>query len=386
MSVQPRSQSFMQDLRRLDARLRETAGAPRPIGNGLRRTLWLELLHVLNGSGGFEQIPWLVPNTVGLTARVARHLDAVQGHGLARSVYESTRYAGGVDSLLSRNGVETAEWEYFQRLARDLNVPLAHGQDQMEEPAAWMNDVDEARQDVRVWIRELALQDMLLAGMEAYLVPAGSGKPSTEIYGIVFGSLRQTAPTAGRAGISLAEYNVERVCIQHRAKCGPSEVFADERSEATQLAMGEELFPYWHLLGDFHTHTYRSLSELRRQGGWRYSDADQQVNIEWCRKLRALGHRPRVALILAITRAGRSGGASVEGWEGKPNVIKTTIGRCHCLISAYRIRPDGVYSTDGLTLKCPHLAGHVPPSVRSRRVLAMPSGTTRRRYARPAGR
>ena len=36
---------------------------------------------------------------------------------------------------------------------------------------------DEAHQELRVWIRELALQDMLLAGMEAYLVPAGSGRP-----------------------------------------------------------------------------------------------------------------------------------------------------------------------------------------------------------------
>jgi hypothetical protein len=38
-------------------------------------------------------------------------------------------------------------------------------------------------------------------------------------------------------------------------------------------------------------------------------------------------------------------------------VLRATIGTCHCFISAYRIRPDGRYSTDDIVLKCPHLVG-----------------------------
>ena len=92
--------------------------------------------------------------------------------------------------------------------------------------------------------------------------------------------------------------------------------------------------------------------------GWHYSEFDQKVNIEWCEKLRRLGHRPRVALILTITRAARQVTGNGENWQGYPNVVRATIGRCHCFIAAYRIRPDGRYSMENITLKCPHLAGH----------------------------
>lgn len=384
MAATVRPNRLVRDLRVLSDRITEVAGPPRAGGNGWRRRAWLELVRVLNGAGEFEEIPWYVPNTIGLTARITEAMHDARNHALARAVYESSAYAGNIDAYITRGELHRSEWEFFSKLIRDLNVAPAYGHDQLVgEPPAWMIDVDEAHHEARVWIRELALQDMLLAGMEAYLVPAGSGKPSTEIYGIAFGSMRMAPPAHGD-GISLVDYNVERVCIQHRAKCGPSEVFADERSERTQLAMGEELFPYWQLLGDFHTHTYRSLAELRQQGGWNYSQADQDVNIDWCRKLRTIGHRPRVALILAITRAGRRGPASVEGWNGLPNVVRTTIGRCHCFISAYRIRRDGVYTTDGLMLKCPPLAGHIAPMPRPQRVLSLAHAgeSRRRRYAR----
>ncbi|MGE0479553.1 MAG: hypothetical protein AB7Q17_03670 [Phycisphaerae bacterium] len=327
--------------------------------NGLRRKLYLELLGVLNGSGTFQQIPENVPNIHGLTRRIARRLGAEMDFALPRAVYESSHYGITPESVIQRLDIHRAEWDYLSHLAREFDVPVQHGQEAVVEPPPWMIDVDEAHQVLRVWIRELALQDMLLAAMESYLVPAGSGMPSTEIYGIVFGSMRSQPRSRVRTGrMALEDVNVERVCIQHRARGRPSEVTVDVRSEVTQLAMGEELFPFWHLLGDFHTHTYRSLSELSQQGGWRYSNVDQEMNVEWCARLRRIGHRPRIALILAIARAGRRGAGAVENWNGLPNVLKTTIGRCHCFLSAYRIRPDGRYSSEALTLRCPHLAGH----------------------------
>lgn len=385
MTTLVRPTGLVRDLRLLSARIAAAYGPAGQKRRGLGRRLWLELVRVLNGTGDFEQIPWSAPNTVGLTARINRRLRSRTHHALARAVYEHHFYKVGIETCMARGELHRSEWDFFSRLTRALNVSPVYGLDQLSQPPGWMVDVDEAHHEVRVWVRELALQDLLLAGMEAYLVPAGSGKPSTEVYGIVFGSLRMAPRVSGRAEFAQVDYNVERVCIQHRAKCSPSVVFADERSEAAQLAMGEELFPYWHLLGDFHTHTYRSLAELRRMGGWHYSDADQAMNIEWCEKLRTLGHRPRIALILAITRAGRRGSGTQECWNGMPHVLKTTIGRCHCFISAYRIRRDGRYTTEGLTLKCPHLAGFAaPPTARTRRVLTLAeaSEAQRRRYAR----
>jgi hypothetical protein len=351
-----RPTQLVRDLHRLNARLSAVLEEHR--GNGLRRDLYLELIGVLNGTRRFDEIPRHVTNSGALTERIARRLADHAGHALARAVYECTFYGVSIDHFVAQKEIHRSEWNYLSRLARSLNVPPSFGQDRVEEPPPWMIDVDESHQILRVWIRELALQDMLLAGMEAYLVPAGSGKPSTEIYGTVFGSYRvspQPRPRLRR--MSLVDLNVERICIQHRAQGSPSEVRIDDRSEVTQLAMGEELFPFWHLLGDFHTHTYRTLAELTTRHGWRYSDYDEKVNIDWCRRLRDKGLRPRVALILSITRAGRIGNGSQENWNGLPNVLRATIGKCHCFISAYRIRPDGRYSEEAVTLKCPHLIG-----------------------------
>jgi hypothetical protein len=344
--------SELRDLeRRIDTALSDKASTR------LRRKLKTELLQVLNGTAQFDAIPAAVPNSGALTQRIYTRISEDANFALPRGIYEGTYFNGSVEHAVEKAGVHRSEWNYVNRLARELNVAPAFGQDDVTEPPAWMIDIDEAHQYLRVWIRELALQDMLLAGMESFLVPAGSGKPSTEIYGIVFGSYRMGGPNGHRSGVSMVDLNVERICIQHRAKGYPSEVIADERSEVTQLAMGEELFPYWHLLGDFHTHTYRDLKECYDRRGWHYSEFDEKVNIEWCEKLRELGHRPRVALIMTLTRAARQVNGTVENWQGYPHVVRATIGKCHCFIAAFRIRPDGRYSTENITLRCPHLAG-----------------------------
>lgn len=327
-------------------------------GKRTRRSVMLELLGVINGSSRFERIPRLVPDAERLTDRIVQRIGGESEHAVARAIYENAYFGTTIENAIHRGAIHGSEWAFVSKLSKALEVSPSYGQDKLEDPPSWKIDVDESHQTMRVWIRELALQDMLLASMEAFWVPAGSGKPSTEIYGIVFGSYRTTSgqPTT-RHQESQVDLNVERVCIQHRAQGSPSEVFADIRSEATQLEMGEELFPYWHLLGDFHTHTYASLDKLYAVRGWEYSKYDEEVNIEWCGRLREMGHRPRVALIITLCRAARQGQAYQESWQGKPHVVRTSIGRCHVFIAAYRIRPDGHYSTERLSLKCPHLAG-----------------------------
>lgn len=352
-----RGTQLVRDLYELEARIERVLSGLRN-GERMRRRLGLEVLSVLNGTGRFDLVPELVPRSASLAHRIERRLSQSGNHHLARAIYANAFYDQSVESLLGTGQVARSEWALVTRLSKQLNVPPSFGQERVEDPPPWMIDVDEAHQELRVWIRELALQDMLMAGLETFLVPAGSGRPSTEIYGIVFGSYRISPPRRRRPrSATLADLNVERVCMQHRAEGTPSEVLADLRSERTQLAMGEELFPYWHLLGDFHTHTYRNLDELLARRGWHYSHYDQKVNIEWCARLRQAGHRPRVALILALCRAGRYSRRSEEAWNGYPHVLRTTIGKCHCFIAAFRIRPDGRYATEGIALKCPHLAG-----------------------------
>ncbi len=356
-------QSLLANLRRLQERI-DTSLRRRRSGV-LRRKLYLELLSVLNGTGQFRAIPKSIPRAATLTHRIYKQVNGASGNALPRAIYASAFYPQSPETREARSHIPRAAWRYVSRLARQLRVEPSFGQ-AAASPSDWMIDIDEAHQPMRVWIRELAVQDMLLAAMESYLVPDGSGRPSTETYGIVFGSFREAPqtphappqPDSRTRAAPMIDVNVERVCIQHRAKGSPSEVFIDERSEETQLAMGEELFPYWHLLGDFHTHTYRTLPELTQGRGWLYSDYDEKVNIVWCHRLMRAGRRPRVALILAIARAGRATPGARECWNGKPHVLRATIGKCHVFIAAYRILPSGRYSTEAVTLKCPHLVGH----------------------------
>lgn len=349
-----RQTHLARDLSELRARIASAISEP---NSKHRRILTAELLRVVCGLAEFDAIPREVPQTVGLTQRISRRLMKTK-HSLAGALYRMVRYGATEDMLRRPGGLARSEWLLVQSLAAELKRPLSDVYRDITNPPTWMVDIDESHQELRVWIRELALQDMLLAGLETFLVPAGSGKPSTEVYGIAFGSYR-LAPRGTGVETSL-DVNVERVCIQHRARLYPSEVITDARSERMQLAMAEELFPYWHLVGDFHTHTYRDLAELYQRSGWKYSEWDERVNIEWCAKLREEGHKPRVALILTLTRAGRTGNSAVEQWNGMPHVLRATVGRCHCFIAAYRIRADGRYSTDAITLKCPHLVGHLP--------------------------
>lgn len=352
-----RGTQLVKEVRELERRIEHTLASARN-GARLRRRLGLELLGVLNGAGRFDLLPELVPRTSGLTERIEKRLRHKSNHNLARAIYANAFYGQSIESQLASGRLYRSEWGLVNRLARSLHVTPSYGQGSLEDPPEWMIDVDESHQRLRVWLREPALQDMLLAGLETFLVPAGSGRPSTEVYGIAFGSNRISRPARRRASqTTLADLNIERVCIQQRAEGSPSVVFTDKRSEYMQLAMAEELFPYWNLLGDFHTHTYKNLDQLLENRGWHYSRFDERVNIEWCARLRQAGHRPRVALILALSRAARRARRSVEAWAGNMHVLRTTIGDCHCFIAAYRIRPDGRYSTDGIELKCPHLAG-----------------------------
>lgn len=355
MPVRP--SRLVSELRQLQSRI-DAAVVASPRNGKLRRELYTEMLTVLNGSGQFDAIRENVGSCRALTGRIAERIARESDFGLPRAVYEHTYFDASIESFISQKQIHRSEWAFVSRLARDLNLPVAHGLEEVDPQPPWMIDVDEKHQYLRVWIRELALQDMLLAGLEAYLVPAGSGRPSTEIYGIVFGSYRSAGRTRRSKPIEMVDLNIERVCIQHRAKGSPSEVIADERSEDAQLDMAEELFPYWHLLGDFHTHTFKTLEDIYAVRGWHHSIHDERVNIDWCAKMREQGHRPRVALILTIARAARQSADVHEGWKGQPHVLRATIGKCHCFLAAFRIRPDGRYSTEGITLKCPHLVGH----------------------------
>jgi hypothetical protein len=186
-------------------------------------------------------------------------------------------------------------------------------------------------------------------------VPKGPGNRYTEVYGVCFGSLKAEEREERRWGRGqLVHVLVRRVALQFRAHTAPTYSVRSRRSQDVHLDMAHELFPHLDLVGDFHSHPYGSLAELRQVGGWEYNESDEEDNRAWVEELAERGYRPRVGLILAIARAARGG---KPGRPPAPNVLRTNLGRCHCYLAAYRIKRDGRYSATEVSLHCPTITG-----------------------------
>ncbi len=72
-----------------------------------------------------------------------------------------------------------------------------------------------SREQLQVCLEPRALEDMLLAAAEGYLVAPGKGFKYTEVFGLCFGSVRRKA---GRSVTKDVFVNVARVATQMRAR------------------------------------------------------------------------------------------------------------------------------------------------------------------------
>jgi len=192
------------------------------------------------------------------------------------------------------------------------------------------------RLDVRLEPR--ALEDMLLASAEGYMVSPGKGRRYTEVFGLCFGSVRRKTVEK----VAKAVYvNVSRVATQIRAKATASSVLPNAGSLASQLHIGNQFFPHLELVGDYHTHPYPSLTELNASRGWEYSDQDESALPAHIKDVRGHNHAdPLFSLVVAVARGGK---ASTSSRRKAPNVVHISVGDLFFVIGAYRILLDGSY-------------------------------------------
>ncbi|MFC1806060.1 hypothetical protein ACFL09_03675 [Planctomycetota bacterium] len=318
--------------------------------------LYREIWNVLACGGHFEETSKCSRKAGRLAAWIERHAHVVRGGALCKAVIERREFAASVRHACAQWRVKSSEWKYLTKLAGWLGEPLAPGSRERRWPGAWLSEVEARREDVTVVVSREAIEDMLLAGLEAYLVPGGRGSPYTEVYGVCFGSVKDGPPTRvrGKGQRRSVHVHVRRAVAQLRARGRPSSVEPDERSQKAHRRMAEELFPHLGLVGDFHTHPYDTLGDLVRCKGWRYSGDDASFNEAWVDSLAGPGDRPRVALILALARAGK---ATTMGRRPKPNVVKSSLGECHFYLAAYSITRDSKYAEANVRLRCPTVTG-----------------------------
>jgi hypothetical protein len=269
------------------------------------------------------------------------------GYGLCKAWYEKQVYSASPRTAASHWNVKPAEVKYLD----DLWIDLRYSKDEYrrlidQSQVTWPFDVDETHEEVVVWLDDKAIEDIVLVALEAYAVPK-KGARFTETYGICFGSIKATDETRQAHGKHTTRYiHVSSVHIQLRAEGFSNKVTYDLRSLETQMAVARHLFPQLDIVGDFHTHPYRTVEEMRAIKGWHYSGSDEACIPAWAGPLRKMGYHPRASLIVGVATGGRK---IAKPGRLKPNLIRFSINKYHFYIASFRIIGNR-YSDRNITL------------------------------------
>lgn len=273
---------------------------------------------------------------------------------LPKAWYENRVYGTGRGTGASRWQVKPAEIKYLEQLWADLRFGLREyvGVINKAQPA-WAFDVDEIHEDVIVWLDGKAIEDIVLVALEAYAVPR-QGARFTETYGICFGSIKPMEGKRQAHGRHTTRYiHITSVHIQLRAEGYPNKITYDLRSLDTQMAVATHFFPQLDIVGDFHTHPYKDVKELKSLKGWRYSSSDEAGIPTWVSPLRKMGYHPTTSLIVGIAKGGKR--ISRPGML-RPNVVRFSIEKYHFYVACFRIIGDK-YSDRGISLNSVALPG-----------------------------
>jgi hypothetical protein len=324
------------------------------------RRLRLDLLRLLETGVLGDELKKMcrtVYGSKGTLKRIQRSI--TRDYALPKAIYDTWYLRTGESKALKRWKVRKRDYQMVKALADSLGRQPGTFLDEVS-PAetSWMARVEREHVHVEVNLEPQALEDMMLSAIEAYRVPRGRKYPFTEIYGICLGTVREIrGGRKGRGTYSEYRVNVVRAATQLRARSSGDTTWPNERSLNAQVEAAEILFPYYEVVGDFHSHPYRTLTQIHRRKGWEYSSDDERHNLGWVKRMHEhFGHHPRVGFIIAVAKAGkvRKGKAY---FLKKRHVIKTDMGDHHIFIAAYRILTDGSYSDKGVVLTCPQITG-----------------------------
>ncbi len=201
---------------------------------------------------------------------------------------------------------------------------------------------------------ERALEDMLLAAVESYKVyTGGKGAKYKECYGWCLG-YETRSPPRGHDKRFDTTLRVVRIATQMRAKAGASYVIPNDKSAHVHRQVAARFFPHLQLVGDYHTHPFKTAARMRKQSGWKYSKDDENHIADWVQDVRREGWNPRISIIVAIAEGAKSARAMIREAANRWKI--GGIENLQLVVTAYRILRDGTYD-DQLTLKLSYLGG-----------------------------
>jgi len=223
-------------------------------------------------------------------------------YAVPKAIYDHVRMGAGLKRACSqwrcRPSDVLAAKELAQTIGRSLGDFTANLQSLELES---LSDVIAAREEMVVYLSHRALEDMLLATLEGYQVPKTAKSGFTEVYGLCLGMVRdEKLKRKGGGGYWRRHVYVQQAPVQIRAKATKDHVWPNSQSLATHLEVAKVLFPHLEVIGDFHSHPYKSAKGLRRWKKWKPSPDDCKYNRGWVETMRERHHDPCVAFIVAI--------------------------------------------------------------------------------------
>ncbi len=251
-----------------------------------------------------------------------------------------------------------SDFELVQQLASTAELDLHDEQHLLRKAYSsmdlnWLGEVEDELDEVQVILGRVAVQDLLLGVLETYKVPKSSKTPYSEVFGICLGmASRHKLEKKGKGTNTTWFVNVEKAVPQIRAKARTDSVLPNLKSLESLIEAANSLFPQLEIIGDYHSHPYRTVRKLKSVRGWEASPSDFIGLEELYRGLRKhpkRKHRLRVTFIIAIAR-GKAGSNRFSHMKSRQNIVRMNLAGCHIYISAYRILSNGMMSERGVIL------------------------------------
>ena len=156
----------------------------------------------------------------------------------------------------------------------------------------------------RVRLSDYALESMVLASIEAYCLGDGNGRRhSLETLGYYWG--------VKRVDPELTSFHIERTSVSLSAQRHKDWVVANADAPRLKNEVVTRWSPHLTLLGDFHSHPYRNLSEVKENNGFEFSDDDFESFLDDDLIWEKSGNTPMM-LVMTVARLERVRESSVE--------------------------------------------------------------------------
>lgn len=320
-----------------------------------RRRLAVDLLRLVITKSIPDSLEELAAGPArGLRSRLVNLQKHLAQYKLTEALCAKYRYDQPRLRVLREWHINENDWQFIHQFADSLGKDLEMFLRSIEvDGFAWHDRLERDIISFEISIEPRALENMVIAAVEGYLSPPVGHKKPCEIYGLSLGMCSDRDVSQRHTGVSKIRYiHIMRALPQISAEMSPRGVNYKHSSLEVVLQASQGLFPHLRVLGDFHSHPYKDLAQLRADHGWRYSQGDQKDNYIWCEAMREWNERPEISFVMATTKKGQRA-LRFGRFESRPNTVQMSIGECHLIFAAYRILGSGDYSEHNVCLQLP---------------------------------